>query len=272
MMKFWLVALIAWGSINMAEAQKKTTHKKVVARKTISKKKGPSKKTASKAKTLASKPTAIKAANPKPPYLNPKQQAELKRATAAKEEILKADELTFNGKFPEALLIYEKYKDTPYMGANAFKNMGICYRSVGKGVTTNLSLAKSYFEKSATMDNNADACLALGQLLLFSGSGLTRNPALASEYLNKAARQGNKEADYELGRLYLVGAENLEKDEVKALQLLEAAGEGGNSDAQWLLGNTYSKGSAGVPKNMTKAKYWYAKYKEHPSHKKGTDL
>jgi TPR repeat protein len=114
--------------------------------------------------------------------------------------------------------------------------------------------------------------LALGQLLLVSGNGLTRNPVLANEYLSKAARQGNKEANYELGRLYLVGAENIEKDEAKALVLLESSGESGNADAQWLLGNTYSKGTSTIPKNMAKAKYWYVKYRENPSQKKTVDL
>lgn len=268
MIKYCLIALITWGSINATEAQKKTTHKKAVATKTVAKKKVTGKKTASIAKPLAAKPATLS----RVPKLNPKQQAELKRATASKDEIQKAEELMANGNYAEALVIYEKYKDTQYISAKNFKSMGICYRSVGKGVTTNLNLAKSYFEKSASLENDSESCLALGQLLLVSGNGLTRNPVLANEYLSKASRQGNKEATYELGRLYLVGADTIEKDEAKALTLLEAAGESGITDAQWLLGNTYSRGTVGIPKNMVKAKYWYAKYKDYTSQKKAVDL
>jgi TPR repeat protein len=272
MIKFCLVALVAWGSINVAEAQKKSTHKTTVAKKTITKKKvSSSKKASASAKPKVLVANAPKASLAKTQRLTPKQLAEVKRANDAKEEILKADTFVNGGQLAEALVIYEKYKDTPYMDAKNFKNMAVCYRSVGKGVVTNLGLAKTYFEKSATLSNDAESYLALGQLLLVSGNGLTRDPALANNYLGKALQKGNKEAAYELGRLYLVGAENLEKDETKALILLEAAGESGISDAQWLLGNTYSKGTVVTPKNMTKAKYWYSKYKDS-SQKKTVDL
>src|SRR3982751_3361839 len=114
--------------------------------------------------------------------------------------------------------------------ADAAFNLGQAYR-LGRGVPTNLSAAKTWFERAARQ-NHVDAQTTLGLLLfqsgdqaeglkwlkaaaeqgearallvygtaLFNGDGVTQNPVLGYAYVSRAAAQGLAPAKETLAQL-----------------------------------------------------------------------
>ena len=81
--------------------------------------------------------------------------------------------------------------------------------------------------------------------------------AEAVSLFEKAAEQGNAEAQYSLGRCYYNG-EGVGKDFTKAVSWFDKAAEQGYAEAQYKLGRCYYYGE-GVNKDHAKAVYWFAK-------------
>ena len=110
--------------------------------------------------------------------------------------------------------------------------------------------------------------MALAELLRLPAEGGkedAKNDKEAVEWLLKAAKGCNHEAQFVLGRMYING-DRVSKNVVEGLKLLhEAAAYGeliagynfdGYADAQYFLGNLYSSGD-GVPIDKSKAVEWY---------------
>src|SRR5262245_5734129 len=90
-------------------------------------------------------------------------------------------------------------------------------------------------------------------LLLFALAGLLiwLGRPNAADLLQKAADQGDSDAQTHLGQLYEKG-EGVPKDLGKAAELYKKAADQGNEFAQFFLGWLYQKGE-GVPKDLGKA-------------------
>lgn len=81
--------------------------------------------------------------------------------------------------------------------------------------------------------------------------------AQVSKY-QKAAEQGNAEAQYSVGTFYKYGGGGVKKDLTKAAYWYRKAAEQGNFGGQYRLGECYQFGK-GVKKDSAKAVYWYRK-------------
>lgn len=79
----------------------------------------------------------------------------------------------------------------------------------------------------------------------------------AVESFEKAAKTGNREAQYNLGICYYYGY-GIPQNYTQAVHYYRLAGEQGHVDAQNNLGNCYYKGKGSVAKDMTQAKKWFA--------------
>lgn len=103
----------------------------------------------------------------------------------------------------------------------------------GLGTAQNISLAISYFEKSADR-RNTNALYALGEIYLDADL-----PQFDFEkginYLKQASELGNSFAQYRLGKMYLSG-EHIEPDVHSAIRLFSSAAEQGNDMARYQLG------------------------------------
>ena len=90
--------------------------------------------------------------------------------------------------------------------------------------------------------------------------GVEQDYTKAKEWFEKAAEQGNANAQNNLGNLYENGL-GVEKDYTKAKEWYEKAAERGVATAQYNLGFLYHRG-LGVEQDYTKAKKWYEKAAE----------
>ncbi len=105
----------------------------------------------------------------------------------------------------------------------------------GVGTEMDIRQAKTYFEKSAKLEN-LDALYALGKLYLCRDTD-DYSPDKALEYLLQAAKRGHEYAQYTLGKLFLKG-DIVPKNIAYALRWLEEAVDKGNQYAEYLLGKT----------------------------------
>ena len=99
-----------------------------------------------------------------------------------------------------------------------------------------------------------------GVLILCFALVASLGPASEREQLEKAAAQGNAEAQFSLGWNYANG-NGVPKDEVKAVMWFRKAAEQGSASAQNNLGVAYDEGK-GLPKDSAKAVEWYRKAAE----------
>lgn len=102
---------------------------------------------------------------------------------------------------------------------------------------------------------NVSAQIMLGALYN-KGGAIPRNDKMAATWFEKAANQGNAEAQYQLGNLY----ENsqLAKDYKTAASWYHKAAQQGSAKAQARLGVFYAHG-LGVPQNPNEATLWSGK-------------
>lgn len=114
-----------------------------------------------------------------------------------------------------------------------------CLYQTGKGVKSDILMAKSWFEKAS---NNPDALNDLG-CIYSNGLAGEINHKKARELFEKSANQGHALGQKNLGGLYLNGM-GVEQDYDKAKEWLEKSARQGNSDAQYYLGCLYYYGFA----------------------------
>src|SRR5205823_426962 len=89
------------------------------------------------------------------------------------------------------------------------------------------------------------------------GTGVPKDVMKAAALYQKAADEGNANAENRLAILYVNG-QGVPKDFVKAAFWYGKAADQGNAGAENTLGTFYQNGQ-GSPQNLTKAAYWYQK-------------
>jgi len=124
-------------------------------------------------------------------------------------------------------------------------------------------LSDSEKQKSIPLFNKAaeqgqvNAQLMLGVLYLQEKYGLRANEHKGFEWIERAALSGDRRAQYGLGNMYSSG-KGVAKDQAKSVEWYLKAAEQGEVNAQYMLGDMYSSGK-GVVKNLSKAVEWYSK-------------
>lgn len=123
---------------------------------------------------------------------------------------------------------------------------------LGKGVEKNYFKAREFFEKAAEEGNeDAQAYLAL---FYEKGLGGEKNIDKALYWYKKSALRGSSFSQYSLGYIYFSG-ENVERNLEYAFQWYKNAAENGFAPAQYALSYLYKNGE-GCEKNIFKAYYW----------------
>jgi hypothetical protein len=111
----------------------------------------------------------------------------------------------------------------------------------------------------AAEQGNANAQFALGDMYA-TGNGVPENEVKAAEWYHKAAEQGHADAQYNLGIMYVRG-QGVTKNDANAVEWFSKAAEQGIALAQYGLGLMYAAGQ-GISKNETKAVEWFHKAAE----------
>ena len=139
--------------------------------------------------------------------------------------------------------------------------LGALYNK-GGAVERNDKMAASWFEKAANQ-GNAEAQYQLGHL--YENSQLPKDYKLAANWYHKAAQQGSVKAQARLGVFYGEGM-GVSKNTNEALLWSGKAALQGNVDAQFWLGLLYKLGDS-IPQNDTLARGWLTKAaaQSHPN-------
>ena len=131
--------------------------------------------------------------------------------------------------------------------------LGALY-SKGGAVARNDKLAALWFERAANQ-GNAEAQYQLGNL--YENSQLPKDYKAAANWYQKAAQQGSAKAQARLGVFYAEGM-GVNKNTNEALLWSGKAALQGNLEAQFWLGLLYKLGDA-IPQNDTLARGWLTK-------------
>jgi TPR repeat protein len=116
--------------------------------------------------------------------------------------------------------------------------------------------AMQWYQKAAAQ-GNADAQIAIGHLYA-NGRGVTRDPGQAMQWYQKAAAQGNAEAQYHMGTFYELGLLGVTQDYGQAMQWFQKAAAQGHALALREIGQFYADGR-GVTQDYGQAVQWYRK-------------
>lgn len=127
-----------------------------------------------------------------------------------------------------------------------------CYEH-GVGLERNPYLAADLYDRAARR-GHVRAAYALGNMLL-SGDAIGQDPARALELYQQAAQAGHMGALRQVGRCYQKG-KGCQKDEAKAFDCFRRSAEGGDGPAAVALGYCYQKGG-GCPVDDAQAAHWY---------------
>ncbi len=133
----------------------------------------------------------------------------------------------------------------------------------GDNIASQFGLGRQYgnpdgfgiIDKAAS-EGNAEAQFQLG-FLYELGRGVPKSDAKALEWYQKAAAQGHATAQCNIASMYQAG-KGVPKDETKATEWYQKAATQGNARAQFKLGLQYDNGQ-GVPMNAAKATEWLLK-------------
>lgn len=191
----------------------------------------------------------------------------------------------------EALLLFENIRQNAESGSAEAQKQLADYYAKGEVVAKDQTMARTWYEKSASQGNeeaissllnihvaelgsgtavsqkiieilseaikgNAEAQCQLGVNLL-NGSEVGKNCPKGMEWLTKSANQGYAKAQYILGRVYYKG-EILTKDYNMAFEWWSKAAEQGHVEAQHNLGIIYARGD-GIQSDLKKAVLWISK-------------
>jgi len=110
--------------------------------------------------------------------------------------------------------------------------------------------------QKAAEQGDAEAQYHLGYCYEY-GKGIAKDETQAVYWYKKAAEQGDADAQLDLGMCYNNGT-GIAKDEVQAVYWYKKAAGQGNVNAQALLGSCYEYG-IGIAKDEAQAVYWYKK-------------
>jgi TPR repeat protein len=126
----------------------------------------------------------------------------------------------------------------------------------GTDVQTDPAAAAQWLQRAADQ-GDAEAQALLG-LQYEEGEGVAADLKKAMSLYELAAAQDYGPAQQMLAVKYLFGAEGVRADPPKAAKLMRSAASQGSSSAQYLLGEMYRTGN-GVTKDFTQAAGWYSK-------------
>ena len=113
--------------------------------------------------------------------------------------------------------------------------------------------ALQYLGQAANWGDTRSMVL-LADINLHGSDGVTKNEALAAEWLDRAQRLHDPVASYQRGLLYQKG-QGLAKSRAMAAKLFRRSAEAGYPPAEAALGMCYAKGS-GVPMDTAQAVHW----------------
>ncbi len=118
-------------------------------------------------------------------------------------------------------------------------------------------LAKTKADAEA---GNADAQCTMGAIYSLGVEDVRQDWAEARRWYEKAAAQGNAEAQYNLGMMYEQG-KGVRQDYAEARRLYEKSSAQGMAEAQFNLGVMYLQGH-GVRQDKPAAKEWFGKARD----------
>lgn len=121
--------------------------------------------------------------------------------------------------------------------------------------------AAEELEKAAA-EGNPDAQYQAGLASYYGWIGFRNDYKMAAYWFGKAAEQGHPEAQNKIGGYYDGGYYGYPKDEALAAKWYEKSAVQGHAESQSSLAHMYAKGK-GVPKDASKAAYWYEKWADH---------
>lgn len=118
--------------------------------------------------------------------------------------------------------------------------------------------------KPAADQGDAEAQLAIGNILRPNMNCRSQANAEAAKWYRKAADQGLTDAEYYIGRLHDAG-EGLERSDKEAMKWYLLAAAKGHAQAQYQLGMLYGRRHDGLPADMGKSLKWItlAAYQGH---------
>ena len=125
---------------------------------------------------------------------------------------------------------------------------GLCF-FYGHGVDKDYAIAAQWFEKAAEQ-GDAQGEFSIGQSYL-----IEEDHEKAVEWITKSAEQGNAQGQFNVGYCYLNG-QGVEENHEKAVKWLTKSAEQGNATAQCILGKCYLNGQ-GVEEDHEKAFEWF---------------
>jgi TPR repeat protein len=133
-------------------------------------------------------------------------------------------------------------------------------QGVAKYINSEYAEADSLFRLADSL-NSSDACYYLGEMS-YEGIGMPKDFRRGFNYTSKAAKMGNKLAEYRLGLIYQNGID-VKADYDKAIRYFESAGkvidkgtEANNPEFQFVKANMYMYGN-GVQQNRKRAIEYY---------------
>jgi uncharacterized protein len=111
--------------------------------------------------------------------------------------------------------------------------------------------------QKAADQGDADAQARLGEMYFGGNAGLPQDSAKAMKWYKKAAAQGNIRAEYDMGWMYSLGS-GMPKDFVQAVEWYKKGANQGDPRSQCRLGYIYDHGGdASVPQDYVQALEWY---------------
>lgn len=125
----------------------------------------------------------------------------------------------------------------------AFAGLGVCYLQ-GNGVAADRAEARAWLLKAAAPDGTPSMLPPICNGLSQGALGFPKDPALAADLLEIAAKGGNTFAAIE--------AADMDPVPAKSLKRLEVLAAGGNSEAEYRLGLRYQNGDR-APLSASKA-------------------
>lgn len=137
----------------------------------------------------------------------------------------------------------------------AQNNIGIIYLKGGNGVAKDVKKAVEWFEKAAEQ-GDADAQYNLGKCYA-KGIGVPKDMRKAAAYFTQAAEQGSMDGQNDLAMCCYTG-DGIARDEGKAVALWQKLAEQGHDRAQVFLGMAYANKDSELF-DMQKAAHWWEK-------------
>ncbi|KAI9246147.1 hypothetical protein EDC94DRAFT_627566 [Helicostylum pulchrum] len=149
----------------------------------------------------------------------------------ALQELIEREAIEPTGTYLKQQEYDEKVSENKVGLGLAFYILGQCYE-IGRGTSSDISLAKEWYRRSVLISQNVDAMWRLGVIYCT----LETDHTSALEWFRKAAEKGrHRESHYQLGLFHLNGLGKLEQNMVAAQKYFSKASEQGHALATYEL-------------------------------------